>query len=197
VRRSPVSETPTPAGLDLHQAARLLGAYCAIERRLFEVTGSMATEAGLPPEIQLFLDAMSSQHAWHAELWADRLPVIAAIDATALVVLPPTVEEVLRVVSDRGQLEGLVGLFRVVLPRLVVSYSRHASQALPATDGPTMRALHLVVRDEADELVGGESLVERVLGTAEAVQLAGRVAVDLEARLVQAGTVPGLVPWPA
>jgi hypothetical protein len=101
------------------------------------------------------------------------------------------------VVSDRSQLEGLVGLFRVVLPRLVVSYSRHASQAVPATDGPTMRALHLVVQDERDELVGGESLVERVLSTPETVQVAGRVAFDLEARLVQAGSVPGLVPWPA
>ncbi|HXW39480.1 MAG TPA: hypothetical protein VEJ44_07280 [Acidimicrobiales bacterium] len=191
-----MSEAPGPAGLDLHQAAGLLGAYCAVERRLFEVTGSMATDASLPPEHQLFLDAMSKQHAWHAELWADRLPVTPAIDAAALVVLPPAVGEVLGAVSERRQPEGLVGLFRVVLPRLVVSYSRHASVVSPVADAPTARALRLVVRDEVEELVGGESLVERLLGVPEAVQLAGRVVVDLEARLVGAGSVPGLVPWP-
>ena len=192
-----MSQDEPSSGLDLHKAAGLVGAYCAIERRMFEVTGAMATEEGLPPEIRLFADAMSSQHAWHAELWADRLPVTAALDPAALVTLPPPVGEILAVVADRRQLEGLVGLFRVVLPRLIVSYSRHASHALPATDGPTVRALTLVIRDEKDELLGGESLVERVLGTPEAVQLAGRVVVDLEARLVQAGIVPGLVPWPA
>ncbi len=191
-----MSQAPAPAGLDLHRAAGMLGAYCAIERQLFEATGSMAAEEGYPPEIQLYLDAMSKQHAWHAELWADRLPVTAAIDAAALVVLPPPVADVFAALGGRGPLERLVGLFRVLLPRLVVSYSRHATSTSPASDAPVARALHLVVRDETDELVGGESLVQRVLGTAEAVQAAGRTVVDLEARLAGAGIVPGIVPWP-
>jgi hypothetical protein len=191
-----VTDRPASVGLDIHHAAGLIGAYCAIERRLFEFTGAMATEEALPPEIQLHLDAVSAQHAWHAELWADRLPVTAAIDSGPLVALPPALEGVMGDLSGLGPLERLAGLFRVLLPRLVVSYSRHAAQATPATDAPTARALSLVLRDEIDEWVGGESLVERVLGAPEAAQAAARTVVDLEIRLIAAGIVPGLVPWP-
>lgn len=191
-----MSQTPAPGGLDLHASGAMLGAYCAIEHRLFETTGSMAAEEAYPPEIQLYLDAVSHQHAWHAELWADRLPRTAAIDAEALVVLPAPVEEVFGGLGSLGPLERLAGLFRVLLPRLVVSYSRHASQTSAAADAPVARALHLVVRDETDELVAGESLVQRVLGTPEAVRAAGATVVDLEGRLALGGIVPGIVPWP-
>ncbi len=191
-----MTDRPAAVGLDIHQASGLIGAYCAIERRLFEFTGRDVHRGGAAPEIQLHLDAVSAQHAWHAELWADRLPVTAAIEAGSLVALPPALEGVIGVLSGLGPLERLAGLFRVLLPRLVVSYSRHAVQATPATDAPTARALSLVVRDETDEWVAGESLVERVLGAPEAAQTASRTVVDLETRLIAAGIVPGLVPWP-
>jgi hypothetical protein len=185
-----------PPPLDLHQAAGLVGTYCAIERRLFELTGAMATEAEMPTEIQVYLDSLSAQHAWHAELWADRLPVVAGIDAQALVVVPGPAGEVLEEVAKARPAEGLAGLFRVVLPRLVASYAHHEATASPASEPPTLRALRLVLRDEVESLVTGEALVQGLLGTPEAVAAAGKSVIRLESRLVSAGVVPGLVPWP-
>ncbi|MGH9045796.1 MAG: hypothetical protein ACRDVW_00610 [Acidimicrobiales bacterium] len=185
------------AALRLEQAAALLGAYCAIERRLFELTGAMAQDPEMPKEVQLYLDTLSAQHAWHAELWADRLPVVASIDAQALVVVPPPVDQVIAATASAGRIDCLAALFRLVLPRLVSSYSRHAMVATAVSEAPTMRALTLVLRDEAEEWAGGEHLVERVLRGPEAVASAGRLVVALESGLVASGIVPGLVPWPA
>jgi len=187
-------EEPTP--LDLHQAAGLVGAYCAIERRLFELTGSSATGPEMAPDVQVYLDALSAEHAWHAELWADRLPVVSGIDAQALVVIPAPAREVLDEVATGGPVETLAGLFRVVLPRLIVSYAHHQAAASSASEPPTLRALRLILRDEVEALVAGEALVQRLLGTSEAVAAAGRTVIGLETRLAEAGVVPGLVPWP-
>jgi hypothetical protein len=187
-------EEPNP--LDLHQSAGLVGAYCAIERRLFELTGSSATGPEMAPDTQVYLDSLSAEHAWHAELWADRLPVVSGIDAQALVVIPAPAREVLDEVATGGQVETLAGLFRVVLPRLIVSYSHHETAASSASEPPTLRALRLILRDEVEALVAGEALVQRLLDTPEAVAAAGRTVIRLETRLAEAGVVPGLVPWP-
>ena len=53
-------DTAEPTTLGLHQVSALLGAYCAIERRLFELTGSLATEAEMLPEIGVYLDSLSA-----------------------------------------------------------------------------------------------------------------------------------------
>jgi hypothetical protein len=191
-----VAGPSAPPPLDLRQAAGLVGAYCAIERRLFELTGAMATEAEMPTEAQVYLDSLSAEHAWHAELWADRLPVVAGIDAQALVVVPGPAGEVLEEVAKAPSAEGLAGLFRVVLPRLVASYTHHEATASPVSEPPTLRALRLVLRDEVESLVTGEALVQGLLGTPEAVAAAGKTVVRLESSLVSAGVVPGLVRWP-
>ncbi len=189
-------DTSEPAPLDLHQSAELLGAYCAIERSLFELTGSLATEAETVAEIGVYLDSLSTEHAWHAERWADRLPVVSGIDAQALVVVPTVAGEVLDELASGGQVEKMAGLFRVVLPRLVASYAYHEAYASAASEPPTRRALRLVLRDEAEALVAGEALVQGLLGTPEVVAAAGQTVIRLESRLVQAGVFLGLVPWP-
>jgi hypothetical protein len=192
-----MAETPAdPVMLDLHRAARLVGAYCAIERRLFELTGSLASEAEMPPEVQVYLDSLSMEHAWHAELWADRLPVVSGIDAAALVEVPRPAKEVLDGIGSAGPAEQMVGLFRVVLPRLIASYADHEASASAASEQPNLRALRLVVRDEVEALVTGEALVQAFLGTPEAVAAAGGTVVRLESTLVAAGVIPGFVAWP-
>jgi len=187
---------PEPSGLDLHRAAGLVGAYCAIERRLFELTGSSSAEAEMPEEASVYLDSLSIEHAWHAELWADRLPVVSGIDAQALVVVPKAAGQVLDAVATGGPLERMVAFFRVALPRLVASYVHHESAASRVSERPTLRALHLVLRDETEALVAGETLVQGLLGTPEAVEVAARTVARLETGLAQADVFPGLVPWP-
>jgi hypothetical protein len=191
-----MTDVPERALLDLHRAAGLLGAYCAVERRLFELTGSIASEPDSAPEIQVYLDALSAEHAWHAELWAARLPVLSGVDAQALVVLPAPLEGVFGDLWSGTQTGRLVGLFRVVLPRLIASYTRHAESASPISEGPTLRALRLVLRDETEAWVTGEALVQGLLDTSEAVVAAGKLVISLEIRLTDAAVIPGLVPWP-
>ena len=192
-----MTETPAePVVLDLHQAAQLVGAYCAIERRLFELTGALATEAEMPPDVQVYLDSLSTEHAWHAELWADRLPVVSGIDAAALVELPRPAKEVFDAIASAGPAEQMVGLFRVVLPRLIASYADHEASASAASEQPNLRALRLVLRDQLEALVTGEALVQAFLGTPEAVTAAGETVIRLESTLVAAGVIPGFVRRP-
>jgi hypothetical protein len=191
-----MTESPDSFSLDLKQAAELVGAYCAIERRLFELTGSWATQSGVDPGTQVYLDSLSSQHAWHAELWADRLPVVSGIDAPALVVLPSPLEEVFDLIGAGSQLEMMAGLFRVLIPRLITSYMHHQGVASAASEPPTLRAIQLVLRDELDALVSGETLVLGLLGSPAAVLEAGESVIRLESELVKAGVFPGLVRWP-
>jgi hypothetical protein len=191
-----MTDLPERALLELHRAAGLLGAYCAIERRLFELTGSLAAQDDVTPEITVYLDSLSAEHAWHAELWADRLPVLSGVDAQALVVLPAPLEEVFDELESRIPVDGLTGLFRLVLPRLITSYARHAESATSVSEGPTLRALRLVLRDETEAWAAGEALVEGLLDTPEAAAAAAKWVLSLETRLISAGLIPGLVPWP-
>jgi hypothetical protein len=182
--------------LELHRAAGLLGAYCAAERALFELTGAMAADPDTGAEAAVRLDEMSAEHAWHAELWADRLPVLSGVDAQALVVLPAPAAAAFAELGSGPARARMAGLFGVVLPRLVTSYRRHLRATSGAADQPVRRALRLVLRDEVGAWVEGEALVELLLRTPEDVSAAAQARIRLETGLVEAGFGPGLVPWP-
>ncbi len=227
--------------LTLDQAAALAGRYRWVEQRLFELTGSWAPAAAAPAA-GVLLDALSLQHAWHAELWAERLPVLDGADHDALTRPSPPLARFFGALAEGGQADGaptgadgaptggdgaptggdssatqgdgsatrgdgepvedgrwvarLTGLFRVVLPRLVVGYGRHLSMALPATDGPTIRVLRLTLRDEIEAWQAGEGLLERLVTTPAGVAAAAEAQRLLENILVNGGEGPGLVPWP-
>ena len=183
-------------GLGLEVTAGLLGAYCALERALFELTGAAVAAPEADPEATVLLSAWSAEHAWHAELWADRLPVSAAFDSDALVVLAEPLPGLLDELARAGSLPLLSGLIRVVLPRLVITYERHLTAASAASDGPVRRALTLVLRDERDQWTVGEALLQGVLVDQAAVAAAGETVVGLERRLVAAGVGAGILPWP-
>ena len=93
---SPWAEEPSTAwgprgpALSLEAQARLVGSYQWVERRLFEVLGSWVASEPVP-EAQVLFDVYSQQHAWHAELFADRLPALDSVDPATLV-LPPSPE---------------------------------------------------------------------------------------------------------
>jgi hypothetical protein len=191
-----VSGHPDPFPLDLDRSAVLLGAYCAVERSLFELTGALAAQAGTDPAARVALDAWSAEHAWHAELFADRLPVLADLDTATLVELPAPAAEMLGYLSAAPPLERLAGLLRVVLPRLVTTYRRHLEVASAASEGPTRRALRLALRDEVEALVAGEALLEALLDDPERVARVGQAAVAAESALARGKVGPGLIAWP-
>jgi hypothetical protein len=133
------------------------------------------------PEVKPVLAAHSLRHAWHAEVWRDRLPRVAHLDADALTgpAGQGAVEVAAALEATAGAdqtVERLAGVARVLLPRLVAAYRARLQAAHPLADGPTVRWLGLVVADEAaglaevDRLLqarldgGEEALVQRVAG---------------------------------
>lgn len=192
-----MGEPVRPAALTLFRTAELVGAYRWTERRLFELTGAWAVEADAPA-VRLHLDRVSAEHAWHAELWAARLPVIDGVDPDALTrPLGPAVGPLMEALAaTAGTVGRLAGLYRVVLPRLLVTYHRHLERAVAVADGPVVRALRLVRRDEAESWAQGESLLEGALATPSDADAAAEVQRRLEATVVAAGAGEGLVPWP-
>jgi hypothetical protein len=190
----------TGAGaLPLEAQGRVIGAYQWIERRLFEVLGGwVATEP--VAEARLLFDVYSLQHAWHAELWAERLPVLDGLDPTTLT-LPPSaeVDRLLALLAGKaptagGTLLRLVGLARVVFPRLIAGYGLHLRRAAPVADAPVVRSLRLVVRDEIEAWEATETLVQTLVDRPHDIAVVTAHQQALEE--VLAGIGPGLVPWP-
>lgn len=185
-------------GLTLAQAAERFGAYRWVEQRLFELTGTWAAEA-TPPEARIHLDVVSGQHGWHAGLWTDRLPVLDGADHDALTrprgpAMGPLLDELARQPDTASR---LAGLYRVVVPRLLVTYDRHLGRATAAADAPAVRALRLVRRDEVEAWQAGEALLEQLLVRPEDAASAAAVQARLEATVVAEWGGSGLLPWPA
>jgi len=188
----------SPAPLTLEESAALAGAYRWAEDRLFRLTGTWAADPG-PPAVGVHLDEVSGHHAWHAQLWADRLPVLDWFDQDAATgPLGPTAGPVLDALAalPADPVARLAGLYRVVVPRLLVGYDRHLRLAAPATDGPAVRALQLVRRDHADSWRTGEALLQGLVAGPTEASTAAAAQRDLEAVLADRGGRPGLFPWP-
>lgn len=205
--------------LSLEVQARIVGSYQWMERRLFEVLGSWVGSESVP-EAQLLFDIYSQQHAWHAELFADRLPALDSVDPAALV-LPPSaeVDRMFGVLAgvvpagdhtaaggsligagaggdapSGGTLPRLVGIGRVVLARLVTGYTLHLRRVSPVADAPLARCLALVLRDETEEWQALEALTQALLRRPHDVAVVTTHQQRLEA--IIAGSGAGLVPWP-
>ena len=199
----PGAAAPLPLGM----SAALVGGYLWIEQALYELLGSWVGATPLPA-VQVFLDGQSARHAWHAQLFADRLPVLAGADPDGLTRPPVPAGTVLAALAGhdtpgedgaagpQGVLPRLAGLYRVVLPRLVVTYGRHLAAASEATDGPLIRALRLVLADEVEDWHAGERLVQRLVTRPHDVAAVYASQQRLESLVVNASVASGLVPFP-
>lgn len=179
--------------LTLEDAARVAGHCRWLEARLFEVVGAWVA-AEPDAEVKAALAAHSLRHAWHADVWRDRLPRVAHVDAEALTA--PAGEGVEAVVDALGgatgedqTVERLAAVARFLLPRLVAAYRARVEAAHPLADGPTVRWLGLVLADEAAGLAEVERLLQARLdaGGPVAVERATAFQVTLESLLAAQG----------
>jgi hypothetical protein len=182
-----------PEAPGIEATARLLVAYAWIEGRLFEILGDLSKRAGDPPEVAAFLDAQSQQHAWHASLFAERVPALPGHEPSAPDAAPSAALGALfdALAAAGSGMDALALSARLVLPRLVTGYRRHLHHTRAASDGAVARALRLVVRDDIDALLDAEALLEALLAEGRAFD-AGLVP---SAEEPLAGGGPGLVSW--
>ena len=203
--------------MPLGRTAELVGEYRWIETALFTLLGTWVTDMPIAA-VQVHLDGQSMRHALHAELWGDRLPVLAGVDPDALTRPSPATAALFAALDGiepaaegpgatwpaadhegaprPGALPRLAGLYRVVLPRVVTTYTRHLRVVAPVADGPLRRALRLVLNDEVEDWLSGERLIQRLVTRPHDVSAVYEFQQHLESVAVAAGAHSGLVELP-
>ena len=184
---------PGPVPWPLQETARRLDDYRWVEARLFEVLGAWAVTTP-EPQVKLLLSMHAREHAWHSELWAERLPQARGLPPGEPAVRAPErlkafFEAFAGPEAPEQTVERLAGVYRLLVPRCVAAYSRHLDATAEVTDAPVIRTLRLVLQDELEEWRAGELLLQSLLATEPLVE---RVAVHerrLEWLLVEAGGI--------
>lgn len=161
--------------------------YVALEQGLFAELGARAgavTDASAAG----MLATHSRQHAWHAELWSERRPVLTSTRPDPVVDGGTAMAPVLQVLSQAASTPVVAaGVYRVVLPRLIVAYEREVRIARLGVDGPTERVASLALFDLVEQWKAGEQYVESTLGRAVTPDALWRFASRLEATVVHSG----------
>jgi hypothetical protein len=166
-----------------------------MEMRMFQILGGWVPT--IPEaDVKLRMRARSFQHAWHAELWESAIPVVPGSDtdeatAPAHPAVAAMVDAVAEPVGAEQTIEKLVGFFRLLLPRMVATYTAHLHAADPVAEGPVMRTLELVVGDAMDGWREGELLLQGLLRTPADAERAAAHHARLEAMALQGGSADG------
>lgn len=131
------------------------GRWIALETMLFETLGAWARSDDVPAPARRVLATWCHRHAWHAELWRERMPVIAHHE------FPADGAGLDFVASTRAAIEADVrAIVDPVLTAMQDHVDAHLARIDQLLDGPTARILALVGTDLAAEV----SEVRAVLG---------------------------------
>ncbi len=191
----PWDRREVPSIFDAESAARRLGHYTWFEMRLFEVVGGWV--AATPEvDVKARFGTNCNHHAWHAQLFHQRLPELADLHPEGLTVAPNPeleafVDALASIEEPAGTLERLVGLYRVAVPWATAAYTFHLNRSSSVSDAPTMRVLRLVLDDLAADQLDGELLVQSMLAGPDEVDRAAEHQRRLERLIVAAGGVAG------
>jgi hypothetical protein len=181
--------------------AALVGAYCWVEHRLFEVAGAWASvpEAGGAPadaaggELRVWCAATAQRHGVLAGRWAQRLPVRAGVDPAALVVAPAAgLAEALDELAATEELaSGVDALVQTVLPWVGGAYGSHLAVASPVSEASVMEVLVEARREGRAEIRGGRALLERLEEAGTPVRHLG---TTFERAFADRGVLPAVRP---
>ncbi len=152
-------------GID--ELAGLVGAYCWVESRIFELCGTWASgtddvaTAFLDPALRVWCAGVSVRHGALASRWAERLPVRAGVDRGALVTAPPgPLAGALDTLAARPAPVGVAALIGAVLPGLLGVYGAHLRTASPVAEAPVLEVLAGAQRVLGGEIASGRVLLE-------------------------------------
>lgn len=179
--------------LDLHASARQAGSARWLDARLFEILGGWV--ASVPePQVKVAFASQSHHHGWHAGLWGERLPTLHDVDPATWVAPAPGLEEVMDFLAGATDtIDRLVGVSRVLLPRMSAAHTRHLQVASPVSDGPTLRTLRQVLRDETEDQQTGQRLLDGLLVSPTEQVRAGLFQTVSEFRLKDIGVFREIV----
>lgn len=156
-------------GID--RLARTAGNFAWLEDRIADVTGAWVATVD-DVDARLVLGARSHTHAWHADLWRERMPDLRGVDSATLVA--PASSNLASfldtLASTTSTLERMVSVHRVLLPRLVTAYALLLRSTNELIDAPTVRTLRLVLEDTREEVREGEMVIRSLTGDAEGLE---------------------------
>ena len=176
----PEVDAGTRAWRGIDELAGLVGVYCWVENRIFEVSGAWATEAGhgpdgggseggdpdggLDPALRVWCAGVSRRHGLLAARWAERLPVRAGVDGAALVTAPagPLAGALGAMAATPDARVGVETLVQSVFPRLRAIYGLHRRTASPVSEGSVLEVLVVAQQGLTAEISTGRALLQGV-----------------------------------
>jgi len=192
---SPWDRRELPGLFSVEDSARRVGNYKWTEMRLFEALGGwVATVPEL--DVKLVLGRHTYHHAWHAELWHKRLPELREMNPERLT-LPANdafvtfMDAVREPEAAELTIEKLVGVYRVLIPRMIGVYTYHLNGTSRITDAPTIRSLSFALQDDFEDWRDGEMLLQSLIDTPDKVERAARRQADLEQLYIASGGIAG------
>jgi hypothetical protein len=174
----PEVDAGTRAWRGIDELAGLVGVYCWVESRIFEVTGTWATEAGpdpdgedpdrgdpdgrLDPALRVWCAGVSRRHGLLAARWAERLPARAGVDRAALVTAPagPLAGALGAMAATPDARVGVETLVQSAFPRLRAIYGLHRRTASPVSEGSVLEVLAVAQQDLTAEISTGRALLQ-------------------------------------
>jgi hypothetical protein len=183
----------------IDELAGLVGVYCWVEQRIFEMTGVWATGAEATgedvAELRVWSAATSRRHGTLAGRWAEHLPVRAGIEPSALVEAPAEPQglaEALEELSATKELAlGVSALSETVLPWVAGVYGSHLASATPVSEASVMEVLVEARREGSAEIQGGRALLGRL---AEGGKPSGHRGEALKRAFVPGAVSPAVRP---
>jgi hypothetical protein len=187
----PAVTAPQWRGID--ELAELVGGYCWVEHRIFEITGAWATGPGdgLASAVRVWCAGVSRLHGLLAGRWAERLPVRAGVDRGDLVTAPagPLAAGLDALAASSDARVGLAALIETVLPRLQAIYGVHRQTASPVSEASVLEVLTGALGELAAEISGGRALLE---GSAEEPTRDGSLTRRLERTFDETDVFPAV-----
>jgi uncharacterized ferritin-like protein (DUF455 family) len=172
---------------NVHEAGRRVVRYQMVTFHAMRLLGGWLAKI---PEYELKLEI--GRHVWQDAQAAEALKQRTAelrIPTDADRRPPVQVQRWLDTVDEADTpLQFLVGMYRVVKPRLAAAMQYHAAATDPFCDAPTVRVLRLVVAELAEQIAWGEAAIQALCADdAERVTQAVTWQARLEALLADAG----------
>jgi hypothetical protein len=131
----------------IHDVARDAHRWIALETMLFEALGAAARSAATPVAARRLLATWRNRHAWHVQLWRDRVPDVPHHR------FPEDDDDLSWLATTRAAIESSLGaLVDPVLVGVRGHVAEHRARVAALLDGPTARVLDLVAADVEAEI---------------------------------------------